>query len=63
MKHRKAPATLGLNLEFRHQNKAIILTASSSFPSKIVTGMLQVYTLYYFSAYDLIVTLVVRGAE
>lgn len=43
MKHRKAPATLGLNLEFRHQNKANMLTVSSSFPSKIVIGMLQLY--------------------
>lgn len=43
MKHRKASTTLGLNLEFRHQNNAIILTVSPSFPSKIVIGTLLLY--------------------
>lgn len=43
MKHRKALTALVLNPEFRHQNKAIILMVSSSFPSKIQIGTLWLY--------------------
>lgn len=43
MKHRKAPRALVFNPEFRHQNKAIILMVSSSFPSKTQFGTFWLY--------------------
>jgi len=43
VKHRKAPTTLGLNIEFRRGNKPKILMLSFLFPSKIQTGTLWLY--------------------